>query len=80
MINFFTLVINLYMLAIVIRAIYSWTQPYPRGQLARVINAITDPVLSPLRRSIPPIAGRIDISPLIVLIFAEIIKRFLANA
>jgi len=79
MINFLILVINLYMLAIVIQAICSWAQPYPRGRFARAIYAITNPVLSPLRRSIPPLAGRIDISPLIVLIFAEIIKRFLAN-
>jgi YggT family protein len=79
MTNFLILIINLYMLAVIIRAMYAWAQPHPRGQFARIINAITDPVLSPLRRSIPPIAGRIDISPLIVLIFAEIIKRFLAN-
>jgi YggT family protein len=79
MINFLILLINLYMLAVIIRAIYSWVQPYPHGRFARIIYSITAPVLDPLRRSLPPIAGRIDISPLIVLIFAEIIKRFLAN-
>jgi YggT family protein len=79
MINLLILLINLYMLAIVIRAIYSWVRQYPHGRFARIIYSITDPLLDPLRRSIPPIAGGIDISPLIVLIFAEIIKRFLIN-
>ncbi|MCX6357487.1 MAG: YggT family protein [Candidatus Aureabacteria bacterium] len=79
MINSLNLVINLYMLAVIVRAIYSWVQPDPFSPLTRCIYGITDPVLKPLRRALPPIGGQFDIAPLIVLIFAEIIKRFLAN-
>lgn len=77
--NFLNLAINLYMLAIIIRAIYSWGRPDPSSRLARFIYAVTDPVITPLRRALPPLGGQLDISPLIVLIFAEIVKRFLSN-
>ena len=79
MTNFLNLVINLYMLAIIVRALYSWVRPDLSSGLARFIYAITDPVLVPLQKSIPPIGGQLDLSPLIVLIFAEIVKRFLVN-
>ena len=79
MINFLILLINLYMLALIIRVIYSWVQPDTRNPLSRAIYSLTDPVLRPLRGAIPPIADRIDVSPLVVLVFAEIVKRFLVN-
>jgi len=79
MINFLTLVINLYMLAVIIRAFYSWVRPDPSSKLAVFIYNATDPVLVPLRKAIPPIGGRFDVSPIIVLIFAAILKGFLLN-
>jgi YggT family protein len=79
MINALILIINLYMLAIVIRAVYSWASRPASSGFIRFIDTFTDPVLIPLRRALPPIAGRVDISPLIVLIIAQILKRFLIS-
>ena len=70
----------LYLGAIFGRIILSWFPMEPGSVLARVYSfvfTITEPVLGPLRRAIPPVGGgsmRIDLSPLIVLIVIRIIQ------
>ncbi|MEO8538086.1 MAG: YggT family protein [Betaproteobacteria bacterium] len=53
------------------QAILSWVAP--DGPLAGVLNALTFPLLRPLRRLIPPIGGTLDLSPLIVIVIAQLI-------
>jgi YggT family protein len=56
------------------RIIFSWIRVTPGTPLASVASAlhsVTEPVLGPLRRVIPPVrmgAAALDLSPLIVLI------------
>ena len=53
------------------QAILSWVAP--DGPLAGVLNALTFPVLRPVRRVVPPIGGTLDLSPLIVIVVAQLI-------
>ena len=53
--------------AIFARAIITWFPIDRDGPIVRSLNAVTDPILDPLRRVIPPI-GMIDLTPMIAII------------
>jgi YggT family protein len=63
---------SLYLLigVILIQAVISWINPY--APLAPLFNALTAPFLRPFRRLIPPI-GNVDLSPLFVLVAAQLL-------
>jgi YggT family protein len=44
----------------------------------RLVNQITDPVLSPIRRILPNMGG-LDLSPIIVFIIIFFLQSFIAN-
>jgi YggT family protein len=76
MISLLCLVLSLFQLAIIVRAILSWFPLSPDGvmfRLASVLNTVTEPVLAPVRRVMPRV-GMFDLSPLVVL-FACILLR-----
>jgi YggT family protein len=53
------------------QALLSWIAP--DGPLAGVLNALTFPLLRPIRRLVPPIGGTLDLSPLIVIVLAQLV-------
>jgi YggT family protein len=65
--------------AIIIRAIMSWVMPMDNSGLSRVLNDITEPVLAPIRRILPPLGG-LDLSPLVAIILIQVISSVLVNA
>lgn len=67
--------LDLFLLAVFGRIILSWFPIEPGGALARVFSflySVTEPVMGPVRRTIPPI-GMIDISPIVVLLGVQIV-------
>ena len=64
--------IQLLILAIIARAVLSWFVRDPYNPLMQALNAITDPVLQPLRQ-IMPRTGMMDFTPLIAIIVLSII-------
>ena len=44
----------------------------------RILNAITEPILRPIRRIIPPMGG-LDLSPIVVFILIFFLQMFIAN-
>ena len=62
----------LWLLIIVVfaQALLSWTAP--DGPLAGVLNALTFRFLAPIRRLIPPLGGTLDLSPLILIVLAQL--------
>jgi YggT family protein len=71
---------QLYLLAIFARIILSWFPPSPGGggltSVRVFLDSITEPVLGPLRRAIPPrgIGGMArDLSPLILIIGFQVL-------
>ena len=63
---------SLYLLigVVLIQAVISWINPY--APLAPLFNALAAPFLRPFRRLIPPI-GNVDLSPLFVLLAAQLL-------
>ncbi len=69
---FFTLL----SLAILARVLLSWVRVSPYHPAVEFLYRVTEPILAPLRRAIPPI-GMMDISPVIALILLQIIRQIL---
>jgi YggT family protein len=65
--------------AIIGRAIMSWFRPSPGNPLVMILNEITEPVLSPIRRFMPSLGG-LDLSPLIAIIALQFIRGMLLQA
>ena len=69
------LLATLYVVALLVRIVLSWF-PLQQGglgaQLFSVLARITDPVLQPVRRVLPPI-GMIDMSAIVVLLVMQIV-------
>jgi YggT family protein len=63
-------------LAILLRVLFSWINPDPGNAVVHLIYRITEPILAPLRRYIPPFAG-LDITPMIALLLMELLHRLL---
>ena len=61
------------MILILIRVVLSWIRPNPSNPFVQVIYNLTEPLLSPLRRIVPPIGGAIDISPIILFILFYVV-------
>ena len=61
----------LLIIVVLVQAILSWVAP--DGPLAGLLNALTFPFLRPVRRVIPPIGGALDLSPLIVIVIAQLV-------
>ncbi len=57
--------------AVFLQALLSWVAP--DGPLAGVLNALTFRFLAPIRRVVPPLGGTLDLSPLIVIVLAQLV-------
>jgi len=69
------LTLYLFMFAIIIRVVLSWISPYglrnnPAGDL---LVSLTEPLLRPARRWIPPLGGGLDLSPIAVLLGLQLL-------
>ena len=60
---------------ILIRALISWVNPDPFNPIVQFLYRMTEPVLNPIRRFLPPMA--IDISPIIAFLLIIFFKEFL---
>jgi YggT family protein len=78
-VDFICSLLYLYTLVILARIIMSWVRITPGTPVTSIYSAIfsiTEPVLGPLRRMIPPVRigmGAIDVSPIIVLIVIQVV-------
>jgi len=57
---------------IVIRALLSWVSPDPRNIIVQLIYYITEPILVPMRRIVPPL-GIFDLSALVTIVLLSIL-------
>jgi len=60
----------LLIVVVFVQAILSWVAP--DGPLAGLFNALTYRFLAPVRRVLPPLGGTLDLSPLIVIVLAQL--------
>ncbi len=64
--------ISLLLICIILQVLFSWLGLYG-SRLSRFIYRVTDPVLEPLRRTIPPM-GMFDLSPLIAYFLLSLVR------
>ncbi len=70
-------VLAVYSLMIVTRIILAWGMSYG-NRVMRFLVRVTEPILGPFRRMIPPL-GMFDISPIIVLLILQLFQRAVAG-
>lgn len=68
--------LNLFFFAILIRVVLSWVAPHNYNPITALVATLSEPVLRPFRRTIPPIGG-LDISPVFALILIQAVVIFL---
>lgn len=69
--------LQIYSFIVLARVLVSWFPQADRSNpLVDALYAITDPVLEPVRRVIPPL-GMVDISPIVVFFGLQILQRVL---
>jgi YggT family protein len=66
-----------YMLIMILYAVVSWI-PSIRGRWSDYLAMAVEPVLTPVRRVIPPLGG-LDLSFLVVLIVIQLVLRLIAG-
>lgn len=78
------LVLSVYYVILIVRIILSWVPalPDPLLPLAKGVRALTDPLLLPLRGTIPPVqmgTMALDLSPLILFFGVSIVRGLLCR-
>ena len=71
--------LNILTFALIGRALLSWIDPRGQWTISRLLADLTEPVIAPLRRVIPPI-GMIDISFIVSIILIQVLQRLLVDA
>jgi YggT family protein len=75
-VNFIGWLLNMYSWVIIAAALMTWVSPDPRNPVVQFLRRVTEPVLEPVRRLLPPWkTGGLDLSPLIVLIGIQFLER-----
>ena len=76
LLNFIRLLLIALEVAILGRVLLSYVEPRGGSTAAQFVIMVTEPVLAPVRRVLPP-AGMLDFSPLIVLLVLGAVLRSL---
>ena len=69
--------INLFLFAILVRVVLSWVNPYPNAA-TQLLARLTDPLLRPAQRLIPPFSG-VDLSPMLVMIGLVLMQMLIVS-
>ena len=76
MLGFLGWLLNAYSWVIIAAALITWVSPDPRNPIVLFLRQVTEPVLAPVRRLLPPWkTGGLDFSPLIVIIAIQLVER-----
>ncbi len=65
--------------ALVGRALLSWFDPRGQWTISRMLAEVTEPVIAPLRRVVPPV-GMLDLSFIVAIILIQVLERLLRQA
>lgn len=77
-VNLVLLTLRLFVFAIIIRVILSWIAPGGYNPATAIIHTLTDRILAPFRRIIPPLGG-LDLSPLAAIILITAVTIVVAG-
>lgn len=75
------IVLTIYIWIIIFRAILSWVHIPSLYSVSVILYRLTEPVLSPFRRLVPPYKlGGIDISPILVILLILFLDSFIVDS
>lgn len=70
------LLIEIYRYILLAAVLSSWIPSAAEHPVVRFLDKLTEPVLAPLRRIIPPIGG-MDLTPLLLFLALGLLQRYL---
>lgn len=76
---FISLLFQVLIFAILIRALISWFRIAPDHPIVRVLDDVTEPIMAPLRRVVPRL-GMLDITPIVAMIGLQILQQILVSS
>ena len=65
-----------YSLILLGKAIVSWFPVNPDNPIVRFLDSLTEPVLVPIRKNVPPVAG-MDLSVVLVLVIISLLRNMI---
>lgn len=75
------IILLVYLWVVIIRAVLSWINIPSLYPLSVILYRLTEPVMRPLRRIIPPYKlGGIDVTPIIVILLILFVDSFLVKS
>jgi len=76
----FFIILTMIQWLVIAAALISWVSPDPRNPIVQFLYRITEPILRPFRRILPPRrTGGFDLSPLLVILLIVFLKIFLSR-
>jgi len=72
-IEFVALIINIFFFAIIVHVVLSWISQGGHNPIASLLFSLTQPILKPIQRFVPPIGG-LDLSPVVAIIGLQLLK------
>lgn len=70
------MLLDLYSLVLLASVVLSWVQLSEDNAFVKIVRQLTDPVLDPVRKVVPPVGG-FDLSPVIVILGLNLLKALL---
>ena len=63
----------------IIRALLTWVNPDPYNPIVQMLNRLTEPAYSLVRRFIPTVFGGMDLAPVIIIFILIFLETFLGQ-
>ena len=70
-------ILSVFYWLILIRALISWVNPDPYNAIVQFLYRMTEPILQPIRKMLPPMG--IDLSPIIAFLAIIFLRYFLVR-
>nr|VFK41216.1 MAG: YggT family protein [Candidatus Kentron sp. SD]VFK46949.1 MAG: YggT family protein [Candidatus Kentron sp. SD]VFK78203.1 MAG: YggT family protein [Candidatus Kentron sp. SD] len=67
------LAIHVFMFSIIIHVAMSWINPHVYNPMVGLLYSLTEPLLGPARRFVPPVSG-LDLSPIMVIVGLQLLS------
>jgi len=65
-------VLNIYIWIVIAAAVISWITPNPYNPIVQLLRRLTEPVMAPIRRLLPPWKTfNLDFSPMVVILLIQ---------
>jgi YggT family protein len=78
LVNFIQILAIFLWIMLIARVLLSWVNPGGGGGLVAFVYQMTEPILAPIRRVLPPTSG-IDWAPLVAMLLLGVVVRVFAR-